>query len=199
MKMKCLCLAATLVLTGCAHGYKALTLGHAGLHARGAQVVGSGRYSYRFVLYDPATGAPQANHPYALTPTEDAGIKLPFVSDSKNVYQGVSDDLGRTAVFRLGKKLRDEQWDLRERFGSGPYGETFRLTDPAGGPLQNFPYALVICTNPITHWQGHTYANGKTAYSASQQPVTINVYSGQDEIDMVEAAKSCAQKAQEGK
>ena len=89
------------------------------------------------------------------------------MTDQKKVFQGRTDEEGRTPVFRLPVRLPDAAFDLRERFGSGPYGETFHLTDHNGNDLFNMPYAL------ITHaaLPGYLIAglgNGRIMLSANQ-------------------------------
>jgi hypothetical protein len=186
--------AALTALSGCAtQTYVALETGRLASSADAAKslVVGEGRYAYQFTLIDPHTGKPWPNHPYALTTGLHNHYHLPFVADPKNVYQGVSDGEGKTALFRLPVKISDRDWDLRERFGSGPNGETFRLKDASTGkPLADFPYLLMICSTPPQYHIGYSYPNGDTAYSASDKPERITLSEGgsYDEDDL---PKSC--------
>ena len=171
----------TTMQSGCATPHTALTAGSMALDENpAAETVGSGRYAYQFVLTDPHTGTAWLRHSYALTTTKRAHFDLPFVSDEKDVYQGVSDNAGRTVVFRLKVRLPDSAWDLRERFGTGPNGETFRLIDPKGKGLADAPYLLVICSTPLQYHRGYTYPNGDTAYAASIEPEEIKLFDNGD-------------------
>ncbi len=138
-------------------------------------VIGSGDYAYRFVLLHPRTGKPSPDTDYALSISQNTGYALPFVADEKKVFQGRTDGEGRTPVFRLPVRLPDGAFDLRERFGSGPYGETFHLTDHRDNDLFNMPYLLMTCTSPPRFFRGYTYPDGDTAYTASDGPINIQL------------------------
>ena len=155
----------------------------------GGEVIGSGAYAYRFVLRHPRTGKLAADTDFALSASRATDYELPFVTDEKKVFQGRTDGEGRTPVFRLPVRLPDAAFDLRERFGSGPYGETFHLTDPNGNDLFNMPYVLITCTSPPRFFRGYTYRNGDTAYTASDGPINIQLRV-LDDIDEV-LPKSC--------
>jgi hypothetical protein len=139
------------------------------------ETVGSGEYAYRFVLVHARTGKPSPHTDFALSASRKTDYELPFVTDEKKVFQGRTDAEGRTPVFRLPVRLPDSAFDLRERFGSGPFGETFHLTDHNGQDLFNAPYLLITCTNPPRHFRGYTYPNGDTAYAASDGPINIQL------------------------
>lgn len=141
----------------------------------GGEVIGSGAYAYRFVLLQPRTGKPAAHTDYALSANRATDYELPFVTDQKKVFQGRTDEEGRTPVFRLPVRLPDAAFDLRERFGSGSFGETFHLTDHNGNDLFNMPYALITCTSPPRFFRGYTYPNGDTAYTASEGPINVQL------------------------
>lgn len=155
----------------------------------GGEVIGSGAYAYRFVLRHPRTGKLAADTDYALSTSRATDYELPFVTDEKKVFQGRTDGEGRTLVFRLPVRLPDAAFDLRERFGSGPYGETFHLTDHNDNDLFNAPYLLITCTNPPRFFRGYTYPNRDTAYTASDGPINIQLRV-LDDIDEV-PPKSC--------
>lgn len=153
--------------------WEALTLGHSAPADVGA--IGRGDYAYRFVLLHPRTGKPAPDTDYALSISRTTDYELPFVADEKKVFQGRTDGEGRTPVFRLPVRLPDGAFDLRERFGSGPFGETFHLTDHHDNDLFNMPYLLIACTNPPRFFRGYTYPNGETAYTASEGPINIQL------------------------
>lgn len=153
--------------------WDALALGNAA--PADVAVIGSGDYAYRFVLLQPRTGKPAPDTDYALSISRAADYELPFVADEKKVFQGRTDSAGRTPVFRLPERLPDGAFDLRERFGSGPYGETFHLTDHHDNDLFNMPYLLITCTSPPRFSRGYTYPNGDTAYTASDGPINIQL------------------------
>lgn len=137
--------------------------------------IGSGDYTYRFTLLHPRTGKPVPDTDYALSTSRETDFELPFVTDEKKVFQGRTDAEGRTPVFRLPVRLPDAAFDLRERFGSGPYGETFHLIDHNGNDLFNTPYLILTCTTPPRFFRGYTYPNGDTAYTASTGPTNIQL------------------------
>ena len=164
------------ILSGCAGNYTALEAGNEAITQNpAAQIVGTGQYAYRFVVRDPHTGKPWPNRPYALTTTGPRLYRLPFVPEEKNVYQGISDADGHTSVFRIADRLDDNIWDLRERFGSGPFGETFLFTGPTDQPLADAKYRLTVCSTPPRSHEGYTYPDGKTAYAATEKPEALDV------------------------
>lgn len=135
-----------------------------------ARVIGTGPYRYRFVLRDTRTGARAENRPYALS---NNALDLPFAADPKDVYQGVTDEEGRTDVFAL-DAAAPTGWFLRERVGEGPFGEQFRLVDGyTGEPLQSRPYAIVFCTQPPQRHEGLTDVDGYTAYAAAAAEIDL--------------------------
>lgn len=153
--------------------WEALTIGTAA--PAGTETIGSGNYAYRFTLRHPRSGQPMPHTDYALSASRATDYALPFVTDEKKVFQGRTDAAGRTPVFRLPVRLPDAAFDLRERFGSGPYGETFHLTDHHGNDLFNTPYGIVACTTPPRVFRGYSYPNGNTAYTASTGPIKIRL------------------------
>jgi hypothetical protein len=151
-----------------------------------SHTIGSGRYAYRFTLHDPHTGLPWPNRAYALSLTRGERRTLPFVSDEKGVYQGSTDEAGKTSVFRLPFRVADQHWDIRERFGEGPYGETFKLvTSHPEQPLENMHYAISVCSDPVRTFQGYSGADGKTGYVASQRPEQLELRIGFDLTETV--------------
>jgi hypothetical protein len=141
----------------------------------GTETIGSGDFAYRFVLHDPRTGMPASETDFAFSINPGFGHTLPFVDDEKKVFQGRTNAQGQTPVFRLDLRLPDSAFDLRERFGSGPYGEKFQLTDIHGSGLADTPYLLMVCTEPPRYFRGLTYPTGDTVYVASEGPVDIRL------------------------
>ncbi|RNJ62719.1 MAG: hypothetical protein EDM03_08670 [Porphyrobacter sp. IPPAS B-1204] len=141
----------------------------------GTETIGSGDFAYRFVLYDPHTGMPAPNTDFDFSINASAGHQLPFVADEKKVFQGRTNAEGETPLFRLDVRLPDSAFNLRERFGSGPYGEKFQLTDIHGSGLANTPYRLMVCTQPPKSFRGLTYPTGDTVYVASEGPADIRL------------------------
>lgn len=138
----------------------------------GAQQVGAGPHRYRFVLNDTHSGEPAADRPYALG---HRSADLPFVASTKKVYQGVTDALGRTAVFAFAEAVPADGWMLRERFGSGDLGEQLVMTDPAHRALSGIDYELVICGDPPTIYRGTTDANGLAGYAATSTATKVKL------------------------
>lgn len=153
--------------------WEALALGSAAPES--VEVIGNGYYAYRFVLRHPRTGKPVPDTDFALSVSRTTGYELPFVADAKKVFQGRTDGQGHTPVFLLPVRLPDAAFDLRERFGSGPYGETFHLTDHNDNDLFNMPYLLITCTTPPKFFRGYTYPTGDTAYTASDSSINIQL------------------------
>jgi hypothetical protein len=138
----------------------------------GAQQVGAGPHRYRFVLNDRNSDQPAANRPYALS---HRSADLPFVASTKKVYQGVTDALGRTAVFAFAEAMPADGWVLRERFGSGDLGEQLVMTDRAQRALAGIDYELVICGDPPTIYRGTTDANGLAGYAATSTATKVKL------------------------
>ncbi|MFC3873500.1 hypothetical protein [Neisseria musculi] len=101
------------------------------------------------------------HHPYALSHRSETP---PFVKEEKNVFQGITDSEGRTAVFAFDHPMLAEGWVLRPRAGAGPFGEQFVIRDSHGLPLPGADYALLICNNPPDIYRGYSDAEGMTAY-----------------------------------
>lgn len=143
-----------------------------------ASVVGSGSHRYRMILLDPMTNQPLANQDYALS---HSTADLPFVKESKKVYQGTTDAQGRTAVFAFKQAVPQSGWNLRPRTGSGPLGE--QMVVVINGHIEKgFDYVLVVCeANDPYIYRGVTDISGQTAYVASQTPVDIELYIAGDE------------------
>lgn len=153
----------------------------------GAEVYGSGSHRYRMVLLDSWGKRPLANQDYALSNDQ---VDLPFVKESKKVFQGKTDDKGRTAVFAFKKAVPQSGWNLRPRVGSGPLGEQMVIKDSDGNPNVDFDYTLVVCeANDPYIYRGYTDVSGQTAYVATQTPANILVYITGDEP---EGEKVCA-------
>jgi hypothetical protein len=165
-----ICLSV-LLLAGCA-GESRITDGPVNLRPTEPAKVGSGRYHYQFELQD-SWGEPEPNKPFAISTQGDGFPGLPFVQDAKKVFQGVTDEQGRTPVIALPFKVPAGHWRLRERFGAGHFGEDFRVTTPGGKPMPSTPYLLIVCENPPRSYFGITGGQGQTAYVASAQPENV--------------------------
>lgn len=138
-----------------------------------AKVIGTGKHRYRMVLLDPMSNQPLANQDYALSNSQ---VDLTFVKESKKVFQGTTDAQGRTAVFAFPKAVPKSGWNLRPRTGSGPLGEQM-VVIVNDVEEKGFPYTLVICEKDEPYlYRGITDASGQTAYVASQNVVSIDLY-----------------------
>ncbi len=174
-----------MALAGCAADRGGSYLAPVNLQPSGPAQLGSGRYLYQFELRD-ARHALEPNKPFALSTQNMRGHGLPFVADAKKVYQGVTDAQGRTPIIALPFRVKPANWRLRERFGSGPNGEDFHLTDPKGKHgLPGMGYVLVVCSKPPRHYEGVSNAQGYTAYVATEQAEQVLVYvdGGDEDID----------------
>ncbi len=160
------------------------------------ETIGAGEHAYRFILMDPRTAKPSPNTDFAFSTNRNSNYDLPFVSDEKKVFQGRTDASGQTPVFRLPVRLPDSAFDLRERFGSGSYGDKFQLIDVIGNGLSNTPYLLAICSTPPREFRRYTYPDGTTAYTASEGPADVRV-KVLDDIDQP-TPTDCDKKAGQG-
>jgi WG containing repeat len=164
--------AETLTYTALSDG----TVAAASIVQSSQPAVGTGEFAYRFTLRDPHSGMPWPHRPYALSLSKAQRHKLPFVADEKGVYQGTTDDEGRTGVFKLPFRIADQNWNFRERFGQGPFGETFRLVTPFHEqPLVNTPYLITMCSKPVKNFRGYTDGDGNTAYTASPRAERLQI------------------------
>ncbi|WP_312237716.1 hypothetical protein [Stenotrophomonas sp.] len=161
-------------------------------------VIGQGRHRVQFLLRDTITQEPAAHRPFALS---HADVDLPFVTEEKDVYQGITDAQGRTPVIALERAAPAHGWMLLERFGSGPFGERMRVVG-AGG-TREFPgvaYEVVVCSSVPQLYRGVTNAMGDTAYFASAGQATLHVsvmaYDGSDAQALKAAIAPAADDAQ---
>lgn len=139
--------------------------------------IGHGTHTYQFRLLGIQEGV-QANTPFALS-LKIQNERLAFVKDKKNVYQGVTDKNGMTPIFHTLKHYDADAWFIRPRFGQGPNGEDFHLTNESTGEaLAGFPYTILMCEKKPKMYTGFTDENGFTAYSASKKPVNLFIYEG---------------------
>lgn len=138
-----------------------------------SDLVGTGAHRYRFVLNDTETGQPAANRRFALSHKQ---IDLDFVVAEKDVYQGVTDERGRTPTFALSQTADAAGWVLRERFGEGDFGEQMKMTSESDEPLSGVHYALVICGDSPQLYRGVSDANGLTGYAASAKAASVMLF-----------------------
>lgn len=149
-----------------------------------AEVIGSGPYRYRFVLYDRAHGEPAPLRPFALS---NRLHRLPFVTDAKQVFRGVTNAEGLTPVFAFPHPIEEDSWLLRERFGDGPYGEQFRYThgdDERRFGVPYVAYKIVVCGLVARLYRGISDDNGHTGYVASDSPSRVFLFElAEEEMD----------------
>jgi hypothetical protein len=184
---------AAIALAGCARDRASLA-GPVNLKPAGPAQVGEGRYLYQFALRD-WLGGLEPDQPFALSIQNLKTRSLPFVRDRKRVYQGVTDAQGRTPVIALPFRIKARNWRLRERFGTGPYGEDFLLHDPSGKqPLPGIDYLLIVCGTAPRHYEGTSNAQGFSAYIASEQPERLFLYYRDALDDPEKTAKEACRK-----
>lgn len=163
-------------------------------------VIGSGPYRYRFVLHDSPQGKPAPLRPFALS---NRRHHLPFVSDAKQVFRGMTDAEGFTPVFAFTQPIEEDSWLLRERFGDGPHGEQFRFSHTDGKRRFGIPYVhykIVVCEPVARLHRGISDGNGHTGYVASASPIQAFLFQLGDEEaeakpteqdDNLQAARLC--------
>jgi hypothetical protein len=156
-------------------------------------VVGNGEYYYQFILVD-TNKKPVPNKLYALSTTGEKGqYNLEFVKEEKDVFQGITDKNGKTAIFRTMTKIPLKNWFLRERVGSGIYGEQFQLTSTADDTsISDYPYTIVACYKKPYSYSGTTDSNGYTAYAASGEEINLLLFT--DTGKGINIAKECKDK-----
>jgi hypothetical protein len=156
-------------------------------------VVGNGEYYYQFILTD-TNKKPVPNKLYALSTTGAKGqYNLEFVQEEKDVFQGITDKNGKTAIFRTTTKIPLENWFLRERVGSGVYGEQFRITSSTDDTsVSDYPYTIVVCDKKPYSYSGTTDSNGYTAYGASNEIINLSLFT--DTSEDINLAKECKAK-----
>ncbi len=168
-----------------------------------AQVIGNGPYRYRFVLHRSPHGGPATSHPFALS---NRLHQLPFVTDAKQVFRGVTDAQGRTPVFAFPHPIETDSWLLRECFGDGPFGEQFRFSHADGTRrfgVPYIPYRIVVCGPVARMYRGISDGNGHTGYVASAKPNQAFLFELADEEaearhseqnDNLQAARYCKER-----
>jgi hypothetical protein len=168
-------LIACATLPGCSGRYTALKAGAAATKQQGVTTVGSGRYAYQLTLINPETEVPWPNRPYAITLN---GYDFPFIDDEKDVLQGITNAFGQTDIIRMDARIPDTAWDMQERFGTGKFGERFRIMGPDDKILTGQPYVVAVCSDPPKYVRGYTDKTGKTAYVATQEPQNLVLHVG---------------------
>lgn len=139
--------------------------------------IGSGPYRYQLTLRNDE-GEAQPRRPFALSLNNG---DLPFVTEDKDVWRGMTDAHGRTPVFALPDKIKAQDIFLRPRLGDGPLGEQMQFTASGDGQPLAMSYRLVLCTTPPQQFVGKAGRDGFTAYAASSAPVRILLYALDDE------------------
>jgi hypothetical protein len=169
------------LLSGCQHAdYRALDAGAASaMSPAPTETIGIGKYSYRFTLISPRSNAPLPNHPFSLTTHKKSKYQPRLGQNGELVYLGVTDRNGQTPTFQLNEKIPDKDFDLRERFGAGSYGITFRLLSNANGKiLARENYFIVVCSDPLEYYSGYTDKNGDTGHVLSNGSTEAILYAG---------------------
>lgn len=174
------------------HVYEDLSL-WANTLTKQTPVFGNGEYYYQFILTD-NNKKPVPNKLYALSTTGGKGqYNLEFVNEEKDVFQGITDKNGKTAIFRTKTKIPLENWFLRERVGSGIYGEQFHITSATDNTsASDYSYTIVVCDKKPYSYSGITDSNGYTAYAASEEGVNLLLFT--DTAKGINLAKECKDK-----
>lgn len=134
--------------------------------------VGQGPHTYRFVVRDPQNiSRPYRHARYQVQVKGEATFP-----DGSNVYRGITDNLGRTAVFRFTEAVPLTEWFVQPLFGQGELGEHFRLTSQGDCPsdLVDYPYMVSIENGPI--FCGRTLPGGNTPRFMSTEAGSVRLY-----------------------
>ena len=181
IKRICAVMSAITLLSGCQSAtYLALDAGQASaMSSKPVETIGMGPYSYRFTLISTRDDTPLRRHPFSLTTFKTSRFQPKFGQDGGLVFQGVTDQNGQTPTFQLNDKIPDKDFDLRERFGAGSHGVTFRLRSKANGKiLRKEDYFIVVCSEPMEYYSGYTDKNGDTGHVLSNGGVEAMIYAG---------------------
>lgn len=134
--------------------------------------VGSGQFSYRFVVRDPQNiDRPYRNGRYQISLKGDA-----VFPDGSRFFRGKTDSRGRTATFRMDKALPESAWEVLPMSGQGEFGETFHLTTgECDDDLAGYPYMLNGELGPI--FCGQALPGGLTIRYMMPMATSVQVYS----------------------
>jgi hypothetical protein len=181
MKHMYVVLCMSILLIGCqTPTYIALDVGtKSAMSSTPVETIGIGKYSYRFTLNDTRTGVPLPNHSFSITTFKNSKYQPKLGQEAVLVYQGITDRNGQTPTFQLDHKIPDKDFDLRERFGAGSHGITFRLRSQSSGKvLRQEDYFIVVCSNPMQYYSGYTDKNGDTGHVVSNGSAEAMLYAG---------------------
>lgn len=139
--------------------------------ANGPQV-GTGEYSYRFVVRDPQNvERPYRNGRYQVLLKGEATFP-----DGTRSYRGKTDAKGRTATFRMAAAQPESAWEVQPITGQGELGESFRLTSSeCSYDLSGHPYMLDGELGPI--FCGQALPGGNTARYMMPLVTNVRIYS----------------------
>jgi hypothetical protein len=181
IKRMCAVICLVTMLSACQSAtYLALDAGTASaMSPAPVETIGIGKYSYRFTLVNTRSSAVLSNHPFSLTTFKESKYQPRLRQDGGAVYQGMTDRNGQTPTFQLNDKIPDKDFDLRERFGAGSHGVTFRLRSKTNGKtLAREDYFIVVCSDPIEYYSGYTDKNGDTGHVLSDGSTEAILYAG---------------------
>ncbi len=130
---------------------------------------GAGAHLHRFVLRDPAGGAPMPHTRYRLflADVDIPGLKAGPVS-------GVTDARGRTASVRMGKRYRELAWTLEPVIGAGQMGQSFVMRGEDGEPRPGLPYLLDSAGGSL--FCGMSGRDGGTYYVLGHTETVVTLY-----------------------
>lgn len=144
------------------------------VRAAGGPSVGSGPYSYRFVV----RSVRRVDQPHRLAPYRVILQDDSHFADGRQVFHGRTDALGRTAVFRMPTPVSLADWDVTPAEGRGGFGKAFQLKDETGAPSVNTAYMVDLHAGPIGC--GRSLPGGVTAYYQSPRRDTSTIYVNDD-------------------
>lgn len=139
--------------------------------------VGEGEHVYRFVVRD----ARQPSRPWrraAYQVTTREGVKWEGGPDA---HQGITDERGRTAIFRSKSSLAPEAWMVLPLQGQGKMGMSFRLVDQSEQGVADHPYLIDAERGHV--YCGRSLPGGHTARVRTPQETSLRLYTNLDESE----------------
>jgi hypothetical protein len=147
--------------------------------------VGRGTHSYRFVVRDPQ----RIEHPYRNARYQVALKGEAVFPDGNHFYRGITDDLGRTSVFRFTEAVSLTEWFVQPLVGKGEFGGGFHLGSDGDCPvdLDDFPYMVNFESGPI--FCGRTLPGGYTPRFMSRDVESVQLNTDLSAVDCRRLAK----------
>ena len=139
---------------------------------RGQRALGHGSHAYQFVVRDPqAIDKPLRRGSYRIIAPD------PFdLGNGTGVYDGVTDALGRTAVFRFEETVDVTDWRVQPVVGHGGNSQSFSLRTPDGDPAEDVPYLIDVQGKSV--YCGHSLPDGSSVIVRDPTALDVSLFTG---------------------